>query len=133
MRLRKETPTHRTWRLMLQRVRHQKAYVDVHVCDRWLDYENFLLDMGKRPEGMTIDRIDNDGDYCPENCRWATRKEQALNRKSTTQITYCGKTLSMREWSELLKMSYTALYQRIFSYSWSVERAFETPIRRLPK
>lgn len=71
------------------------------VCDRWLhSFENFYADMGPRPSPKhSIDRIDNDGPYSPDNCRWATQREQCYNTRKTTLITYAGKTLNLSDWS----------------------------------
>lgn len=58
----------------------------ITVCERWLEFPNFLADMGERPPGLTLDRINNDGNYEPGNCRWATRKEQQANRRNSRQL-----------------------------------------------
>ena len=82
--------THNTWVSMVQRCRNPKcreySYYGgrgITVCNRWLKFENFLTDMGERPTGTTIDRIDNSKGYFLENCRWATAKQQARNTRTT--------------------------------------------------
>jgi hypothetical protein len=91
------TRTHTSWRDMLMRVRQPSypSYANyggrgIRVCDRWLAFENFYADMGERPPGMTLDRLDSDGHYQPENCRWATPKEQAANRRSRKEVPLAG-------------------------------------------
>jgi len=82
---------------------HRYGGRGIKMCDRWINsFENFLSDMGKIPEGMTIDRIDNDGDYSPENCRWATKTEQAQNRSTTRYVEWNGEKMCLSEFTRQL-------------------------------
>ena len=104
------TRTYSSWIGMKQRCYDKKSlrYKNyggrgIKVCDRWLNsFENFLEDMGVRPDGnFTLDRVDVDGDYCPENCRWADAKTQANNMTTNVRRTYNGVTHTLKEWSEM--------------------------------
>ena len=76
--------------------------------------------------GLTLDRIDSNGNYCPENCRWATRKEQNRNKDNLKYVEYQGEVHPVVEWSEILHINYGTLRSRILR-GWDIERAFTTP------
>jgi hypothetical protein len=104
----------------------------ITVCNRWrTSFDAFLADMGPRPSpAHSIDRIDNDGPYSPENCRWATAAEQRMNRQSTRRLTHHGETLTVMEWADRLGVPYALLRRRIDN-GWSLDEAAALP--SLPK
>jgi hypothetical protein len=126
------------WRNMHSRcenpnVPYYKKYgaVGVKVCDRWFSFTNFMEDMlSTYKENLTIDRIDNSKGYSPDNCRWATRKEQALNRERKRIITWNGITKHLSEWGEYLGIKSSTLRQRFYVYKWSIEKCFTYNINR---
>lgn len=95
--------------------------------DMYKSYQSHLKKFGKL--NTTIERIDNDSNYSKENCRWATRREQARNRRNRVEITYRGKTHSVVEWAEIFKLPKVTLWLRLFRQKWSVEKSFNTPCR----
>ena len=112
---------YKTWWGMIARctnVNH-KSYQNyggkgITVCERWRNsFPAFVDDMGKRPKGKTLDRIDSKKNYCPENCRWATRIEQANNRSDNHLIEYNGEVHTVMEWVRLLGLSQATVYDRI--------------------
>lgn len=103
----------------------------ITVCDRWREsFANFIADMGERPDGCSIDRIDNDGPYSPENCRWATISEQNSNTRQNHYLTYGGETMTIAQWGLRLGMSRQTIYSRL-RYGWSVERILTEPVSPL--
>lgn len=80
------------------------------MCERWVsDFRNFLKDMGEKPKGLTLERVDNNGNYEPGNCKWIPRIEQALNKRSTVFATYKGETKTLIEWAKSLKVKKESL------------------------
>jgi len=133
----KMTPEYRAWRHMKTRCYNAKAPFWRHyggrgiiVCDRWKNsFVNFFTDMGLRPSPKhSIDRIDNNGDYSPDNCQWSTKKEQARNARSNVFITYKGKTQCFSAWSEELGIIKGTLWSRIHTYKWPIDKAFTTKV-----
>ena len=96
----------------------------ITVCDRWMVFENFVADMGERPPNMTLERIDNDGPYSPENCRWATRKEQSNNRFCNVRITYNNETLTVAQWSERTGIHHNTISLRL-EKRWPTEKILD--------
>jgi len=99
------------------------------VCDRWHTFENFLADMGTRPEGRSLDRIDVNGDYCKDNCRWATREEQNANKTDSKLITYRGRTQALFLWCKELNLNYARTNYRLTA-GWGVEHSFNAKVMK---
>lgn len=113
-------PSYAVWAGMIARCTKRKNPAwkyyggrGIKVCDRWLDLANFVEDMGDRPYGTTIDRIDNDGDYTPGNCRWATREQQSNNTRQCKYLIYEGLTLTVTQWARLLGIPRGTLQWRL--------------------
>lgn len=98
----------------------------ITVCDRWKDFWNFVADMGEQPPGTWIDRIDNDGNYEPSNCRWATPTEQQVNSSKARVLRFGNDALSMSDWDRKLGLSRGSVSFRLRT-GWSVEQALTTP------
>lgn len=130
----KADPTYKVWKSMRQRCNYpkHKSYADyggrgIRVCERWDSFVAFREDMGTKPAGMTLERIDNSGDYEPSNCRWATLNEQARNRRSTKFIDAFGERRPLVEWAEKYAIRADTLAYRL-KHGWSAERALVTPV-----
>lgn len=128
------TPEYSVWRGMKNRCLNplEPAFPSyggrgIKVCERWLSFESFRADMGERPECGTIERIDVNGDYCPENCKWVTLAEQQANRRNTVRVQINGKTQPLKYWCKELGRSYKAVHLRLTRYGYSIDRALDLP------
>lgn len=124
------------WENMVRRCNYPKADGFEHyggrgiaVCQRWRNFANFYADMGPRPSPKhSIERRNNNGNYEPDNCYWATRKEQMRNMRRNHLVTFNGETLCISEWTEKLGLSINLLLHRL-KRGWSAEKALTTPIQ----
>lgn len=133
------TKEYRAWSGMIHRCYH-KSYSLFHryggrgitVCDRWMGddgFSNFMKDMGLAPSDKhSLDRERNDGNYEPDNCRWATIEEQNRNRRTNVYYTWGEETKTLKDWCISLGIKYSTIWRRINGCGWSFERAITTPI-----
>ena len=129
-------PLHKIWLGMRARCNNPnvKSYKDygakgIKICDRWSDFAAFAEDMGERPYGYTIERLDIDLGYSPENCVWASMKAQARNKSNNRLLTHKGKTKCIGEWAEELGLKPGTISMRLNAYGYTVEQALR-PVRR---
>lgn len=125
----KNHPLYLTWTSMLMRCGNPNdAYYSIYggrgikVCDRWKSFETFCADVGDRPQDMTLDRIDTNGDYSPENVRWATAETQARNRRTNRMIEFAGRRLCVTEWALETGINKAVIAQRL-NRGWAISDA----------
>ena len=125
------TPAFNAWTRMIQRCTNKKRHNysryggrGIYVCDRWKSFVNFYADMGELPLGLTLERRNNDGPYSPDNCYWATPKQQANNRHNSKPIAFNGEIHNLKDWSLILKIDHRTLYSRIYQMGWDINKAF---------
>lgn len=125
------TRTYRIWAGMVQRGTGKKNNGNykgrgIVVCDRWLSFDNFLHDMGECPENLTLERLDNDKGYTPENCAWRTFKQQQRNKRTNRHIQFDGVTMCLSEACEKYNIQFKTLQGRLDA-GWSIDKALLTP------
>lgn len=125
------TPTYKSWQSMVTRCLNpgNHKFKDygargISVCERWKVFEGFFADMGERPEGTTLGRIDNDGNYEPGNCAWQNPVDQGRNKRNTKTFLHQGILATVPEHCERLGLKASTVRSRIYTYGWPIEKAF---------
>lgn len=129
-----ESPTYRAWKSMLRRCRKNtcKEYKDyggrgISVCKDWYQFINFLKDMGVKPDGLQLDRKNNNGNYSKDNCRWTTASINARNKRNSIILTWGGQNKSVWDWADIVGINGGTIKRRL-SRGWTVEQALTTPL-----
>lgn len=132
--LRLASGAYRSWEARWRRCTQpsQECYVryggrGIKVCKRWEKFENFLADMGERPEGLPLDRKKNGLGYFPSNCQWSTTQAQSENRRNCRNIRYQGRIQTLAAWARELNIPYRRISDRILKLKWSPQQALATP------
>lgn len=130
------SPTYKSWHAMKQRCTNPKSpqYKDyggrgLDVAPCWMSFDNFLAHMGERPAGTTLERIDNERGYWPDNCYWATRAQQQRNRRNNVWLELDGERMVLTDWAAKLGLRAHSLAQRL-KHGWSLRDALTTPAMR---
>lgn len=125
----KETGAHLSWRNMIDRCyRPKNPRFDIYggrgieVCPAWHDFRAFLKDMGERPLGLTLERLNTNNDYSPSNCKWSTQKDQQNNRCNNHRLIIDGVSKTVAQWAEVSPISVTTIYARLYA-GWSAKRS----------
>lgn len=128
--------TYKCWQSMRERCLNPKSTSwpryggrGITICERWNDFTNFLADMGERPQGTSIDRIDNSRGYEPINCRWATNTEQQNNRSINRIVEFRGERLTLAQWGARTGIAPNTIKERL-RHGWSEERALTESVNR---
>jgi len=127
------SPTYATWFNMKTRCRNKNndSYQSygkrgIRVCEEWANFSNFLRDMGEKPAEKSLDRVNNNGNYCKENCRWATAKEQANNTRNidnACKFILNNEMLTINQLAQKFNIKRTTLGMRLLKYGWSLEKS----------
>lgn len=133
----KQSRTYNTWRKMIDRCtnKNHKAYHHyggrgIKIHEEWFTFLNFLNDMGERPINKTLDRIDNNGNYEPSNCRWATKKQQSRNTRTVKKLLFNNIERPLTEWAEIVGINASTINSRLLQYNWSINKALTTPVKK---
>lgn len=133
--MRARTRLYWVWAEMLGRCRNKnhKQFANyggrgISVCERWHVFANFEYDMGERPEGGMLERENNNGNYEPSNCRWATRKEQNSNRRNCIYVDCNGESVTLKEYCRRKNLKYRPILKRIQDRGWTISDALTIPV-----